>query len=372
MRCITAHNVNQALAEGLRHIQHFGVEQPSRNGPVWVSSMPVITTYKDPQARTLFSPLRNANPFFHVMEALWMLAGRNDLAWPKLFNKNFDKYSDDGLTLHGAYGHRWRNHFGVDQIAMVIEELSRNPHSRRAVIGMWDPSAEWAAMAFGDARDVPCNDVIFFDMIDGRLNMTVACRSNDLWWGAYGANAVHFSFLQEYVAAGVGAPMGVYRQFSNNFHLYPENLPKLREDFKETLEILADDIRHSDRYTASAAVAGVDRPQWAREKPAEDAPERVALVGPTARAPLVEVGYGLTVFGKDLELFLDEPEGKNYAMPFFNGVARPMYAAWMAYKAKDYFLAEELAGQIKAADWRIASVEWLERMHAKRNVKAVA
>ena len=43
---------------------------------------------------------------------------------------------------------------------------------------------------------------------NGRLQMTVHCRSNDIIWGTYGANAVHFSILQEYVAARIGVDLG--------------------------------------------------------------------------------------------------------------------------------------------------------------------
>jgi thymidylate synthase len=52
------------------------------------------------------------------------------------------------------------------------------------------------------------------------LDLTVLCRSNDVVWGAYGANAVHFSVLQEYLAGRIGVDVGVMYQFSNNYHGY--------------------------------------------------------------------------------------------------------------------------------------------------------
>src|SRR6185369_13562421 len=108
MREITVHNVNQALMEGLHWLLAVGEKEDSRNGLVLVSPVPVMTTYLRPCQRVLFSPMRDANPFFHLMEALWMLAGRDDLAWPLYFNSKFGAYSDNGVTVHGAYGHRWR------------------------------------------------------------------------------------------------------------------------------------------------------------------------------------------------------------------------------------------------------------------------
>src|SRR5258708_2083148 len=118
--------------------------------------------------------MRDANPFFHVMETLWMLAGRNDLPWLVRFNKRFASYSDDGgATQPGAYGYRWRNYFGHDQLMDIILELKQNPDSRRVVLAMWDGGsrASWSECgatteftqpgdffnAVGGSADVPCN-----------------------------------------------------------------------------------------------------------------------------------------------------------------------------------------------------------------------
>ena len=99
---ISARNVSMALSYGLDMLFSVGVEEPSRNGPVLACPEPCIITYHKPAERVVFSPIRDANPFFHLMESLWMLAGRNDLAWPVQFNKRFKEYSDDGKSLAGA------------------------------------------------------------------------------------------------------------------------------------------------------------------------------------------------------------------------------------------------------------------------------
>src|SRR4051812_29373079 len=187
MHIIVANNVNEALSEGLNWLKAAGVRSPSRNGDVLVSPVPVVTEYAYPTERVLFSPLRDANPFFHFFEALWMLAGQRDLTWPLYFNKGFGAYSDDGVTLHGAYGYRWREWFGVDQLELIVNDLSASPDSRRAVLAMWDGEFDLEKAAEG-GKDVPCNTTAFFDRRDGRLNMMVCCRSNDIYWGAYGAN----------------------------------------------------------------------------------------------------------------------------------------------------------------------------------------
>ena len=81
MHVIRARNVQEALVVGLQDLRRYGVERESRNGPVVVFPEPVTTVCERPEERVLFHCERDANPFFHLFEALWMLAGRNDLAY---------------------------------------------------------------------------------------------------------------------------------------------------------------------------------------------------------------------------------------------------------------------------------------------------
>jgi hypothetical protein len=77
MHVINARNVNEAYVVGLGYLRAYGKEQNSRMGKVLVVDHPVCTTYERPYERVLFNSERDANPFFHFMESLWMLAGRN-------------------------------------------------------------------------------------------------------------------------------------------------------------------------------------------------------------------------------------------------------------------------------------------------------
>jgi thymidylate synthase len=359
-----ARTVSEALHNGLHAIRVNGIAKPSRVGDVLVMPKPVMTEYEDPTNRVLFSPMRDANPFFHVMEALWMLAGHNDLPWLTRFNKRFSAYSDDGgQTQPGAYGYRWRNYFGHDQLMDVILELKTNPDSRRVVLTMWDGGSResWLSPKFEDnaddgqanpipmnqpgdfyaaisgSADVPCNTHAYFDTIDGRLNMTVCCRSNDIIWGAYGANAVHFSFLLEFISAATGIPMGVYRQFSNNFHLYTNIVPR------EQLMPMARDVDTSDKYLM------YDSPRSLTK----------ALRNPPLRkVPLMQTD--LENFERNLGAFMAEDREFIFDEPFFDGVAIPMYGAHKHYRQKRYDDAIDVAYMIKSEDWRFACVEWLQ------------
>lgn len=343
--CINVRNVNQALAQGLRWLATRGQADDSRNGDVLVSPMPVITCYNRPDERVLFSPLRDANPFFHFMEAIWMLAGRNDIAFLTQFNKRYAEYSDDGQIAWGAYGWRWRGFFGYDQLPIIINELRANPQSRRCVLSMWQPSSDPGVpdltTAMNGGKDVPCNTNIFFRIRKDQdlgpvLDMQVNNRSNDVIWGAYGANAVHMTILHEFVAHAVGVGVGRHYQSSWNFHAYTNIYPA------EGYQRLAEDALLHDYYTA-------------RES------KSLPLFGAAERWEDIL---------SECELFCDG-ESEACTSRIIQGIAVPMLDAWRLHKAKDYAHAVPACAKITAPDWRKACTAWIERRAMKWEMKGV-
>tara|TARA_R110000824_G_scaffold68893_1_gene177643 strand:- start:1708 stop:2598 length:891 start_codon:yes stop_codon:yes gene_type:complete len=169
-------------------------------------------------------PERDTNIAFLLYESLWMLAGKREVEPLTKYVRNFSRYSDDKKYLHGAYGYRWRTAFGVDQLSIIQERLIHNPEDRRCVLQMWDCQQDLDS----ESLDVPCNDMATFQIDhEGKLNLVVFCRSNDIVWGAYFANAFHFGMLLEYMAAHIGCRVGTYTQISVNFHAYLNTLQPL-------------------------------------------------------------------------------------------------------------------------------------------------
>lgn len=234
----TVRNVNEALREAIWRFRVASRGENSRNGRVLRLPGVVVTEYLRPWERLCFNPVRGANHVFHLMETIWMLAGGRDVEWLLQFNSKFGQYAEDSGIQHGAYGYRWAHHFGFDQIEKVCAQL-RIPGNRRVVLSMWDPVSDLGV----DVKDVPCNTHIYFDVVDNELNMTVCNRSNDVIWGAYGANAVHFSILQELIAHRLDVGIGTYNQVSNNFHIYV--------DFGQGKELLDNPPMESYDYYAS-------------------------------------------------------------------------------------------------------------------------
>lgn len=371
MYVITAENVNVAYRLGLLYLHHKGVFTPSRNGPVLRSPVPVTTVYRSPQERVLLNGQRNANPFFHLFESLWMLNGQNDVATLKQFLPSFGQFSDDGTKLHGAYGYRWRKHFNgapfmdsefgieftdhkpLDQLALAIKMLKANPNDRRVVVGMWDPSIDLGA----ESKDIPCNDIIKFAIVDKRLDMQVFCRSNDMIFGAYGANAVHMSFLQEYIASMVGVQLGTYYQISADFHAYTERPYRWDTYWPDQSKI--DDPSDDDPYKEHI----VEYPLVAYPESFDD--ELAAVM-----SAITEKRLGT------LDL-------NHYFNPFFRNVVQPMYLAHGLMQQKNIADARQ-AMQIlrtsinalhitrrksdgRANDWLYAAHEWCSRVIMKRS-----
>lgn len=322
-------NVNHALPSALGWLKAAGVLESSRNGPVLVAPGPVLMEYERPLERVLFSPTRDANPFFHFFEALWMLAGRNDVGYVAQFNKRMAKFSDDGEYLHGAYGFRWREWFAFDQLEIIVEHLKEQPNSRRAVLTMWSPSGDLVTSE-GEgglsAKDVPCNTHCYFDLRNGVLNMSVMCRSNDAVWGAYGANAVHFAFLMEYMAMQLGVDVGRFYQYSHNLHLYTD---KFDEGWRERVISEATDPYEYNPSMLRAFTEG-----------ASETPEH---------------------WERDLQRFMRHGPGADCFCSYFEMVAKPLLQAYKAYRDNDFYAAQYQAGTCAAFDWRTACNEWLVR-----------
>lgn len=352
MIVLSARNVNYALPQGITHLHAFGHREDSRNGPVLRELAPVTTVYEAPLERVLHHPWRDANPFFHLIEAMWMLAGRDDIATLQRYVKSFN-YTDDGSTVPGAYGKRWRDwpnwpsehgSYGWgDQLDWVVKRLRDNPGDRRVVIQMWDPALD-PERADNGSKDVPCNLTVLPFVTGDELNITVFCRSNDMVWGAYGANAVHFSFLLEYLAARIGLRVGRYYQVSNNFHAY--------------LETAGD----------PQACWPVD---WGPVDPYAMGRVRPLLLGSSEEHDL-STPKGAANFDHWLKVLFDKGAGavSGSGWTFLDKVVVPMASAHEHFRRNKgeerYTGALEILGQMpETNDWKLAAVEWVERREAK-------
>lgn len=342
MYVIEVPNVNYALHDGLDYLAHYGVLEETRNGPAIVAPGPVSTVYTKPWQRVLFSPKRDANPFFHLVEAMWIIAGRKDVKSLAMFNKRIADYSDNSIEFHGAYGYRLRSAQGFDQIRRAIGLLRATPDSRQVALQIWDAKLDLGAKS----KDIPCNDFVLLRIrkdpkhaLGKVLDLTVANRSNDVIWGAYGANAVQFSFLQEYMAAAIGVGMGRYTQISHNYHAYTQT-PYWEQFESDEVPVL----KYLNHTITIPLIGPPESPQDLDEdlgmffKMLDSANSKVELLD-------------------ELDEF-DRALGFNTA--FINTVFTPMVRA---------FLTRDSRTLNSAIDWHRAGAEWIDRRKHFEGVK---
>lgn len=224
---LRARNTNSLQFSAYALLTRSGELMTSRNGPVLKASEPVTVILSSPRERVNFCPIRDANPFFHYLEALAMLGCANDVEFLSHFAKNMRSFSDDGKTYNAFYGTRLRAHVlrtqpyePLDQLSQIVANLRQDPYSRQEVALLWHPED-----LVRKTKDKACNLALIFSVTtSGAVEMTTLNRSNDaIWGGVSGANIVHLSFFHEYVAQALGRPMGRWFHFSNNFHVYTEN-----------------------------------------------------------------------------------------------------------------------------------------------------
>ena len=152
----------------------------------------------------------------------WYLSGDNNIEkLGELYGKVpeiWKRMADDSGCVNSNYGWQWERN---DQLDCVIDLLKHNPKTRQAAISIYDRKEGYIY-----DNDTPCTYAVQFTIIGQKLNMCVAMRSNDLWYG-FCNDQYCFSKLQELVATETGLLIGSYYHFAHNLHLYDNIIEKL-------------------------------------------------------------------------------------------------------------------------------------------------
>jgi len=240
----------------LRHILDHGVDKSDRTGTGTRSvfgyqmrfdlerGFPLLTT-KKLHTRSI------------VHELLWMLAGETNVAYLRENRVTiWDEWADTNGELGPVYGHQWR-HWPtpdgreIDQIAGVIEQIRRNPDSRRLIVSAWNP-ADVEKMALP-----PCHTLFQFYVANGRLSCQLYQRSADVFLGVP-FNIASYSLLTMMIAQVCDLAPGEFVHTFGDVHLYsnhfeqaelqlarePRPLPvvHLNPDVRSIFEFRYDDV----------------------------------------------------------------------------------------------------------------------------------
>lgn len=158
-----------------------------------------------------------------IHELLWFIAGETNIDY---LRKNavtiWDEWADEGGELGPVYGKQWRSWATpdggtVDQIQWVINEIKRNPDSRRLVVSAWNP-ADLEKMALP-----PCHCLFQFYVADGRLSCQLYQRSADIFLGVP-FNIASYALLTHMMAQVTGLKPGDFVHTFGDAHIYSNHL----------------------------------------------------------------------------------------------------------------------------------------------------
>lgn len=161
----------------------------------------------------LIHPVRNLNLKFMVAEWLWITFGHSELYVIAQYNKEMGRFSDNGVSLYGAYGPRW-----INQYQYILDTLRADRDSRQAVIEIWTKNPE-------KSKDVPCTLTWQFFIRDNKLDMTVNMRSSDIWLGIP-HDFYSFSQIGNIFAGVLGVKRGDLVMNLGSSHLYQRDEEK--------------------------------------------------------------------------------------------------------------------------------------------------
>ncbi|MDB5257978.1 MAG: thyA [Chitinophagaceae bacterium] len=218
----------------MRHILEHGVTKTDRTGTGTISvfgyqmrfnlqeGFPMLTTKKV-----------HVRSIFH--ELLWFLKGETNIQYLKDNGVSiWDEWADAKGELGPVYGYQWRSwptpdggH--IDQITNVIEQIKKNPDSRRLIVSAWN-------VADVDKMKLPpCHAFFQFYVADGKLSCQLYQRSADVFLGVP-FNIASYALLTMMVAQVCGLQPGDFVHTLGDAHLYSNHIEQtklqLSRDFR--------------------------------------------------------------------------------------------------------------------------------------------
>jgi thymidylate synthase len=210
----------------LRNVLDHGVEKSDRTGTGTLSvfgwqmrfdlaqGFPLVTTKK-----------LHTKSIFH--ELLWFLRGETNVAYLNEHGVSiWDEWADANGDLGPVYGKQWRSWSApdgktIDQISWVIDEIRRNPDSRRLIVSAWNV-AELPKMALQ-----PCHALFQYHVANGRLSCQLYQRSADIFLGVP-FNIASYALLTHMMAQVCGLQVGDFVHTLGDAHLYKNHLDQAR------------------------------------------------------------------------------------------------------------------------------------------------
>jgi thymidylate synthase len=219
----------------MRHVLTHGVKKEDRTGTGTISvfgyqmrfnladGFPLLTTKK-----------LHTKSIIH--ELLWFLKGETNIAYLKENGvRIWDEWADEQGNLGPVYGSQWRSWNGadgktVDQITELIQQIKKNPDSRRLIVSAWNVAE------IPNMKLPPCHAFFQFYVANGKLSCQLYQRSADIFLGVP-FNIASYALLTMMVAQVCDLGLGEFVHTLGDAHIYSNHLEQvnlqLSRDFRK-------------------------------------------------------------------------------------------------------------------------------------------
>lgn len=232
----------------LKHIMETGVDKPDRTGTgirsVFGYQMRFDLADGFPLVTTKKVHLRSI-----IHELLWFLQGDTNIAYLKENGvRIWDEWADNEGNLGPVYGYQWRswpspNGGKFDQITHLIENLKKNPNSRRHIVSAWNPAL------VDEMALPPCHTLFQFNVTDGKLSCQLYQRSADTFLGVP-FNIASYALLTLMIAQVCELKPGEFIHTFGDAHVYSNH-------FEQVEELLSRDYRPLPAMKLNPAVKDI-------------------------------------------------------------------------------------------------------------------
>ena len=217
----------QAYLDVLTQVMKSGTEKSDRTGTgtrsLFGAQMRFDLNVGFPLVTTKKLHLRSI-----IHELLWFLKGETNIAYLKENKVSiWDEWADANGELGPVYGKQWRSWAcpdgsTIDQIQWLVDEIKRNPDSRRLIVNAWNV-ADLPKMAL-----MPCHAIFQFYVANGKLSCQLYQRSADLFLGVP-FNIASYALLTHMVAQVCDLGVGDFVHTLGDAHIYSNHYEQVNE-----------------------------------------------------------------------------------------------------------------------------------------------
>lgn len=216
----------QQYLDLLQHILDTGVNKTDRTGTGTQSCFGYQVRF-DLQKGFPLVTTKKVHLKSIIYELLWFLKGETNIAYLKEHGvKIWDEWADENGELGPVYGKQWRSWEGkdgkvVDQISDVIDQIKKNPDSRRLIVSAWNV-ADLPEMAL-----LPCHNMFQFYVADGKLSCQLYQRSADVFLGVP-FNIASYALLTMMIAQVCDLEPGEFVHTFGDVHIYSNHMEQVK------------------------------------------------------------------------------------------------------------------------------------------------